>query len=194
MPTATPSLLTRIQLVAIPSTDQDRSVAFYEMLGFVKRNPWGDGHRWVEVYPPNAPTGLALVPPGPSDPTSVQTGIIFNTMTSTPLTPSCVHSVSTSTNPSHAWAHQPRFVLVPSRWPALCRRCSTSAIPTATGCSSCSRADENRKACPPTAGSATQSPAVKRPVSRRGSFPEISAAGRAGEAPFSIGISRPAIG
>lgn len=79
MPTATPSLLTRIQLVAIPSTDQDRSVAFYEMLGFVKRNPWGDGHRWVEVYPPNAPTGLALVPPGPSDPTSVQTGIIFNT-------------------------------------------------------------------------------------------------------------------
>lgn len=81
MPTATPSRLSQIQLVAIPSTDQDRSVAFYEMLGFEKRNdaPWGDGHRWVEVYPPHAPTGLALVPPGPSDPTNVQTGIIFNT-------------------------------------------------------------------------------------------------------------------
>jgi catechol 2,3-dioxygenase-like lactoylglutathione lyase family enzyme len=81
MPTATPSRLSRIQLVAIPSTDQDRSVAFYEMLGFEKRNdgPWGNGYRWVELYPPNAPTGLALVPPGPSDPTSVQTGIIFNT-------------------------------------------------------------------------------------------------------------------
>ena len=81
MPTATPSRITRIQLVAIPSTDQDRSVAFYEMLGFEKRNdaPWGDGHRWVELYPPNAPTGIALVPPGPSDPTSVQTGILFNT-------------------------------------------------------------------------------------------------------------------
>ena len=81
MPTATPSRFSRIQLVTIPSTDQDRSVAFYEMLGFEKRNdaPWGHGHRWVELYPPDAPTGIALVPPGPSDPTSVQTGIIFNT-------------------------------------------------------------------------------------------------------------------
>lgn len=81
MPTATPSRLSRIQLVTIPSTDQDRSVAFYELLGFEKRNdvPWGNGHRWVELYPPNAPTGIALVPPGPSDPTSVQTGIIMNT-------------------------------------------------------------------------------------------------------------------
>jgi|NGEPerStandDraft_5_1074534.scaffolds.fasta_scaffold04826_5 catechol 2,3-dioxygenase-like lactoylglutathione lyase family enzyme len=81
MPSATPSRLSRIQLVTIPSTDQDRSVAFYEMLGFEKRNdvPWGNGHRWVELYPPNAPTGIALVPPGPSDPTNVQTGIIMNT-------------------------------------------------------------------------------------------------------------------
>jgi catechol 2,3-dioxygenase-like lactoylglutathione lyase family enzyme len=81
MPTATPSRLSQIQLVTIPSTDQDRSVAFYEMLGFEKRNdaPWGNGYRWVELYPPNAPTGIALVPPGPSDPTSVRTGIIFNT-------------------------------------------------------------------------------------------------------------------
>ncbi len=81
MPTATPSPLRRIQLVTIPSTDQDRSVEFYEKLGFEKRNdgPWGNGYRWVELYPPNTPTGIALVPPGPSDPTSVQTGIIFNT-------------------------------------------------------------------------------------------------------------------
>ena len=35
MPTATPSPLRRIQLVTIPSTDQDRSVEFYEKLGFV---------------------------------------------------------------------------------------------------------------------------------------------------------------
>ena len=81
MPTTTPSRISRIQLVAIPSTDQDRSAAFYEMLGFEKRNdsPWGDGHRWVELYPPGAPTGIALVPPGPGDPISIQTGIIFNT-------------------------------------------------------------------------------------------------------------------
>jgi catechol 2,3-dioxygenase-like lactoylglutathione lyase family enzyme len=81
MSNATPGRLIRIQLVAIPSTDQIRSVAFYEMLGFEKRNdvPWADGHRWIELYPPNAPTGLALVPPGPRDPTSVQTGIVLNT-------------------------------------------------------------------------------------------------------------------
>ena len=81
MSTAPSSRFTRIQLVAIPSNDQDRSVAFYEMLGFEKRNdaPWRDGHRWVELYPPGAPTGIALVPPGRGDPTSVQTGILFNT-------------------------------------------------------------------------------------------------------------------
>src|SRR5688572_25479631 len=81
MPEVTPSRLRQIQLVAIPSTDQDRSLAFYEMLGLEKRNdaPWGDGRRWIEVYPPGAPTGIALVPPGPQDPTSVQTGILFNT-------------------------------------------------------------------------------------------------------------------
>jgi len=70
-----------VQLVVIPVTDQDRSVAFYESLGFERRNdiPWGDGYRWVEVYPPNSPTGLVLVPPGPQDATAVQTGIILNT-------------------------------------------------------------------------------------------------------------------
>jgi catechol 2,3-dioxygenase-like lactoylglutathione lyase family enzyme len=62
-------------------SDQDRSVAFYESLGFERRNdiPWGDGYRWVEVYPPGTSTGLALVPPPPGGPTGVQTGIILNT-------------------------------------------------------------------------------------------------------------------
>jgi catechol 2,3-dioxygenase-like lactoylglutathione lyase family enzyme len=77
----TASRISLIQLVVIPVTDQERSVAFYEALGFEKRNdiPWGDGYRWVEVYPPNSSTGLALVPPGPGDATGVQTGIILNT-------------------------------------------------------------------------------------------------------------------
>lgn len=81
MRTATQSLLTRIQFVAIPSTDQDRSLAFYEELGFDKRHdvPWGNGHRWIELCPPNAPTGIALVPPTRDDPTSLQTGVVFNT-------------------------------------------------------------------------------------------------------------------
>jgi catechol 2,3-dioxygenase-like lactoylglutathione lyase family enzyme len=73
--------ITQLQLVMIPSTDQDRSIAFYEPLGFEKRLdvPWGDGYRWVEVYPGDGAAGLALVPPGRRDQTGVQTGIILNT-------------------------------------------------------------------------------------------------------------------
>jgi catechol 2,3-dioxygenase-like lactoylglutathione lyase family enzyme len=80
MSTAT-DRISQIQLVLVPSTDQDRSLGFYEALGFERRNdiPWGDGHRWVEVYPPNGTAGIALVPPRPGDRTAVQTGIILNT-------------------------------------------------------------------------------------------------------------------
>jgi catechol 2,3-dioxygenase-like lactoylglutathione lyase family enzyme len=78
---ASTSRISQIQLVLVPSTDQDRSLAFYEALGFERRNdiPWGDGYRWVEAYPPNGTAGIALVPPGPGDRTGVQTGIILNT-------------------------------------------------------------------------------------------------------------------
>lgn len=43
--------ISQIQLVVIPVNDQDRSLAFYEALGFERRNdtPWGDGYRWVGV-------------------------------------------------------------------------------------------------------------------------------------------------
>ena len=77
----TSSRISLLQLVVIPVTDQERSVAFYEALGFERRNdiPWGDGYRWVEVYPPNSSTGLALIPPGPGESTGVRTGIILNT-------------------------------------------------------------------------------------------------------------------
>ena len=73
--------ISQIQLVMIPTTNQERSIAFYESLGFEKRNdvPWSDGYRWVELYPPGAPTGVALVPPGPGDPVPIQTGIILDT-------------------------------------------------------------------------------------------------------------------
>jgi len=69
-----------VQLVTIPTTDQSRSLHFYRSLGFEVRAdfPWADGHRWIEVYPPSASTGLALVPAGP-DPIGVRTGIILNT-------------------------------------------------------------------------------------------------------------------
>jgi catechol 2,3-dioxygenase-like lactoylglutathione lyase family enzyme len=73
--------ISRIQLVLVPSTDQDRSLAFYESLGFERRNdiPWGDGYRWVEVYPAGEKMGLALVPPRHGESGGVQTGIILNT-------------------------------------------------------------------------------------------------------------------
>jgi catechol 2,3-dioxygenase-like lactoylglutathione lyase family enzyme len=75
------NVLDLVQLVVIPVGDQARSVAFYESLGFERRNdsPWGDGQRWVEVYPPGTSTGLALVPPEPGRDAGVRTGIILDT-------------------------------------------------------------------------------------------------------------------
>jgi catechol 2,3-dioxygenase-like lactoylglutathione lyase family enzyme len=77
----TADLISRVQLVVIPSRDQDRSLAFYEALGFERRNdiPFGDGHRWVEVYPPGGTAGIALVPPPSGAPAGIDTGIILNT-------------------------------------------------------------------------------------------------------------------
>jgi catechol 2,3-dioxygenase-like lactoylglutathione lyase family enzyme len=77
----TASRIGGINLVIIPSTDQDLSIAFYEALGFEKRTdiPFGNDYRWVEVYPPNGTTGIALAPPRPGDPTGVQTGISLTT-------------------------------------------------------------------------------------------------------------------
>jgi catechol 2,3-dioxygenase-like lactoylglutathione lyase family enzyme len=77
MSTATGQVST-ISLVIIPSTDQDKAIEFYvDSLGFEKRTdvPFGEDYRWVEVYPPQGNTGIALAPPRPQDPTAVQTGI-----------------------------------------------------------------------------------------------------------------------
>ena len=78
---ATASKIGTINLVMIPSTDQDRSVEFYEALGFEKLTdiPFGDQYRWVEVYPPIGTTGIALAPPREGDATGVQTGISLST-------------------------------------------------------------------------------------------------------------------
>jgi catechol 2,3-dioxygenase-like lactoylglutathione lyase family enzyme len=81
MPT-TASRISQINLVIVPSSDQDRSITFYEeTLGFEKRTdvPFGDDYRWVEVYPTHGATGIALAPPRPGDPTGVQTGISLST-------------------------------------------------------------------------------------------------------------------
>jgi catechol 2,3-dioxygenase-like lactoylglutathione lyase family enzyme len=75
------SRIGKISLVIVPSADQDRSVTFYEQLGFEKRTDiaFGDQYRWVEVYPPQGTTGIALAPPRQGDPTGVQTGITLTT-------------------------------------------------------------------------------------------------------------------
>ena len=76
-----PPPLGPIQLVMIPSADPDRSVAFYRSLGFEPRNeqPWGDRHRWIELYPPTGDTGLALVPPSAAQPWPQPTAVILHT-------------------------------------------------------------------------------------------------------------------
>ncbi len=79
--TTTASRLGGINLVMIPAPNQDRSIEFYESLGFDKRTdiPFGGSYRWVEVYPPNGETGIALAPPRESDPVGIQTGISLTT-------------------------------------------------------------------------------------------------------------------
>ena len=76
----TTSPITRLQLVMTPASDQQRSLDFYEALGFEKRLdvPWADGHRWIEVYPPGGQAGLALVPPAPGVTGAGHLGVILN--------------------------------------------------------------------------------------------------------------------
>jgi catechol 2,3-dioxygenase-like lactoylglutathione lyase family enzyme len=72
-----------LSLVCVGTPDQDKAVAFYESLGFEKRTdePFGGGYRWIEVYPPEGGTGIALAPPPPgsSDVQPAQTGITLTT-------------------------------------------------------------------------------------------------------------------
>jgi catechol 2,3-dioxygenase-like lactoylglutathione lyase family enzyme len=72
----------QISLVCVPTPDADGAIAFYESLGFEKRTdvPFGGGYRWVEVYPPEGATGIALAPPRPgTEVTPVETGITLTT-------------------------------------------------------------------------------------------------------------------
>jgi catechol 2,3-dioxygenase-like lactoylglutathione lyase family enzyme len=78
----TATRISKIGTVCVPVSDQERAIEFYvETLGLEKRTdvPFGDDYRWVEVYPPNGTTGIALAPPRPGDPTGVQTGISLST-------------------------------------------------------------------------------------------------------------------
>ena len=79
----TATRIRHINLVCIPTPDQDRAIEFYVgTLGFEKRTdvPFGGSYRWVEVYPPSGTTGIALAPPRPGEEhTPVNTGISLTT-------------------------------------------------------------------------------------------------------------------
>lgn len=82
MSTTTTSGIRQLSLVCIGSTDQDRSIAFYESLGFEKRTdvPFGGTYRWVEVYLEKSATGIAIAPPPPDKPFEPSlTGITLTT-------------------------------------------------------------------------------------------------------------------
>lgn len=77
----TATRIRQISLVCVPTIDQDRAIEFYESVGFEKRTdtPFGGDYRWVEVYPPEGPTGIALAPPPDGQVTPTQTGITLTT-------------------------------------------------------------------------------------------------------------------
>jgi predicted enzyme related to lactoylglutathione lyase len=80
--TTTATRIGEINLVMLPVNDQDRSIEFYESIGFEKRTdtPFGGGYRWVEVYPPGGSAGVALCPPRPGTEASpTETGISLTT-------------------------------------------------------------------------------------------------------------------
>ena len=79
----TSTRIRNISLVCVPTVDQDTAIDFYESIGFEKRTdmPFGGKYRWVEVYPPEGATGIALAPPPPDqeDVVPAQTGITIVT-------------------------------------------------------------------------------------------------------------------
>ncbi len=74
--------ITEVHTVAVPVTDQDRSLHFYvDKLGFEKRMDatFGGGRRWIEVAPPGSSTTIALAPLPQEGVTGVDTGIRLTT-------------------------------------------------------------------------------------------------------------------
>jgi catechol 2,3-dioxygenase-like lactoylglutathione lyase family enzyme len=56
-------MIVHVQFVSIPTTDQDRALAFYtEKLGFklVTDQPFSDTQRWIELRIGNADTQFVL--------------------------------------------------------------------------------------------------------------------------------------
>ena len=122
--------ISQIRTVAIPVTDQERSLAFYtDVLGFEKTvdAPFGPGQRWIEVTLPGGGATLAIPPLGDLRP-GIDTGIRFETADAQkPTTRRSRPPAQTSTPRSYA---SPAF-----------RRCSPSATRTETASTSSSACD-----------------------------------------------------
>jgi catechol 2,3-dioxygenase-like lactoylglutathione lyase family enzyme len=74
--------ITRVQLLSVPVTDQDRARDFYvNSLGMelVREMPMGPGQRWVQVRPKGAETSIALVTWFESMPAGSLTGLVLET-------------------------------------------------------------------------------------------------------------------
>jgi catechol 2,3-dioxygenase-like lactoylglutathione lyase family enzyme len=70
--------ISRVGLVGVPVTDQDRALAFYvDGLGLEKRMDVarGDGTRWIEVGPPGDGTTIALIPARDGAAAGIDTGV-----------------------------------------------------------------------------------------------------------------------
>lgn len=80
-PTSMTPTFTHISTVAIPVTDQDRTVELFCRLGLeVQRDAdLGGGFRWIEMGAPGAAVTLAVVATGDELPTGIDTGIRFVT-------------------------------------------------------------------------------------------------------------------
>ena len=71
-------MIKRLKFVSIPTSDQDRALAFWtEKMGFkvTTDQPMGPGKRWIELAIPGAETGVVLfTPEGQED----RIGTFFN--------------------------------------------------------------------------------------------------------------------
>jgi hypothetical protein len=75
--TNTRATFTGVITVAVPVSDQDRTKALLEDLGFEPRMDaeLQEGFRWVELALPDAPTTISLVRTGEELPAGIDTGI-----------------------------------------------------------------------------------------------------------------------
>lgn len=74
--------ITKIQLLSVPVSDQDRAKDFYvNTLGFdlVADTPMGPGRRWVQVRPKGAQTSITLVDWFVSMPAGSLQGLVIET-------------------------------------------------------------------------------------------------------------------